>query len=60
MYKIAHWDGIAVLEFFNKPWVLGLGIEYEYGCRTGPPEPEFLNFYGALESIPRKRIRQPM
>ncbi len=29
-------------------------------CRTGPPEPVFVNNYGAQESIPRNRFRQPM
>jgi hypothetical protein len=28
------------------------------GCRTGPPEPEFVNVKGALELIPRNRFRQ--
>ncbi len=28
--------------------------------RRKHPEPEFLNFYGAQESIPRKQFRQHM
>ncbi len=28
--------------------------------RNGPPEPVFLNVYGAQESIPRHQLRQPM
>ncbi len=33
---------------------------YERRYRTGPPEPVFLNFYEAQESIPRNEFRQPM
>ncbi len=29
-------------------------------CRTWPPEPVFVKVYGAQESIPRNRFRQPM
>ena len=29
-------------------------------CRTGPPEPVFLNVNGAQVSIPRNEFRQPV
>ncbi len=48
----------TVLEFLNNFW--GLGTEFEYGYRTGPPEPVFLNVYGVPELISRNEIRQPM
>ncbi len=43
----------------RKPGTLwGLGTEEEQGYR--PPEPVFVNVYGAQESIPRNRFRQLM
>ncbi len=33
-----------------------LGSEQEQGCRTGPPEPVYVNVKGTQESIPRKAI----
>jgi hypothetical protein len=46
------------LEFLKSLW--GLGTEKEEVYRTGPPEPVFLNVYGAQKSIPRNEFRQPM
>ncbi len=47
------WYGNTVLEFLN-PW--GLETEYEYGCRTGLLEPQFLTFkkprIDSKESVP--------
>ncbi len=50
----------TVLEFLNNLWGLGTGEGIGFSTRTGPPEPVFLNVYGAQESIPRNEFRQPM
>jgi hypothetical protein len=46
------------LEFLKSLW--GAGTEEEEGYRTGPPEPVFLNVFGAPELIPINEFRQPM
>ncbi len=45
----------AIAPFISNLELYGFGIF----CQK-PPQPEFLNVYGAQESIPRNELRQPM
>jgi hypothetical protein len=50
----------AELEFLKNLW--GLGNEQEYGCRTGPPEPVFVDLLWrpGIDSQPGGPVRNPI
>jgi hypothetical protein len=54
--------GRSINQTFRPPLLLpNVPQTREVWARGGGwPEPEFVNVYGALESIPRNRFRQPM
>ncbi len=64
--KLFVWHGKkAALHFRSDTILLQYRVQYTVWydtivCITGFAEPVFVNVYGAQESIPRNRFRQPM
>ena len=57
--KMLMWRGALVLLLWSLTTSRGANILFFHNMGTKYAEPEFLNVYGAQESIPRNEFRQP-